>query len=131
ATSSATTVTVNTLPTVRITANGPTTFCTGDSVTLTSDSTNAYLWSNNASTQSIKIKSSGNFKVKITDGNGCSATSSATTVTANALPTATITASGATTFCNGDSVILTSNSANTYLWNNNATFQSIKVRSSG
>lgn len=46
-----------------ITASGPTTFCNGDSVTLTASSGSTYLWSNGASTQSIKAKVSGNYTV--------------------------------------------------------------------
>jgi uncharacterized protein (TIGR02145 family) len=43
----------------------------------------------------------------------------------------TITASGSTIFCQNDSVILTSSSANSYSWSNGATTQSITVLSSG
>lgn len=45
--------------------------------------------------------------------------------------TATITPSGATTFCQGGSVILTSSTASSYLWNTGATTQSITVTTSG
>ncbi|MEI7801708.1 MAG: M4 family metallopeptidase, partial [Bacteroidota bacterium] len=42
-----------------------------------------------------------------------------------------ITPSGATTFCQGGSVTLTSSAANAYLWSNGATTQSILVSASG
>lgn len=42
-----------------------------------------------------------------------------------------ITASGPTTFCVGDSVILSANTASNYLWSNGATTQSITVYTSG
>jgi len=130
-TSSSTSVTVNVLPSVSISASGSKTFCQGDSVTLTATAANAYLWNNGATIQSVKVKASGNFSVKITDNNACSNTSSTTSVTVNALPSVTITASGSTTFCQGDSVTLTATAANAYLWNNGATTQSVKVKSSG
>ncbi|HEX7140500.1 MAG TPA: hypothetical protein VF219_21795, partial [Vicinamibacterales bacterium] len=131
ATSAATTVTVNPLPTPAISASGATTFCSGGSVTLTASSASSYLWSNGATTQSIIVNTSGNYSVTETDSNGCSATSQATTVTAFALPAPTISASGATTFCAGGSVTLTASSASSYLWSNGATTQAINVNTSG
>jgi gliding motility-associated-like protein len=127
-------VTVNPLPaTPTITAEGPTTFCAGNSVTLTSSAGTTYLWSTGATTESINVTTSGSYKVRVTNVNGCqSAESVATIVTVNPLPaTPTITAGGPTTFCDGDSVTLTSSSGSTYLWSNGAITQSINVATSG
>ena len=56
----------------------------------------------------------------------------AVTVTVNALPsTPTISANGATSFCTGGSVELTSSSATGNVWSNNATTQAITVTTSG
>ena len=132
--STATTVTVNPLPsTPTISAGGATTFCAGGSVTLTSSAATSYLWSNGATTQSITVNASGTFTVVVKNANGCSsATSATTTVTVNPLPaTPTIGASGATTFCAPGSVTLTSIAATSYLWSNAATTQSITVSASG
>ncbi len=53
-------------------------------------------------------------------------------LTINALPaTPVITPNGATTFCQGGSVILTSSAAPSYLWSTGATTQSITVNTSG
>jgi gliding motility-associated-like protein len=134
AASAATLVTVNTLPiTPTITAGGPTTFCAGGSVTLTSSPEATYLWSNGATTQSINVTTAGSYSVRVKNASGCqSASSVATIVTVNALPAApTITASGPTTFCAGGSVTLTSSAGSTYLWSNGATTSSINVTSSG
>ena len=79
-------VTVST-PTATITADGPTTFCSGGSVTLTANAGASYLWSTGATTQSILVTTSGNYSVTVTDANNCSATSAPTTVTLNTLPT--------------------------------------------
>ncbi|MBL7774153.1 MAG: fibronectin type III domain-containing protein [Chitinophagaceae bacterium] len=46
-------------------------------------------------------------------------------------PAPIITASGPTSFCNGDSVILTCNASSNYLWSNGATTQSITVNTAG
>jgi gliding motility-associated-like protein len=134
AASAATVVTVNALPvTPTISDGGPTTFCAGSNVTLTSSAGTNYLWSNSATTQSINVTATGSYSVQVTDANGCqSAASVATVVTVNALPaTPTITAGGPTTFCTGGSVTLTSGSETSYLWSNAETTQNINVTTAG
>jgi hypothetical protein len=100
--SSTTAVTVNPLPpTPSITPGGPTTFCTGGSVTLTSDSATGNQWNLNgnpiggATNTTYIATASGSYTVRVTDGNNCSATSSATVVTVDTMPT-TPTISGTT-----------------------------------
>ena len=132
--SSAINVTVNSLPIVpTITAGGPTTFCAGGSVTLTSSAGTSYLWSNGATTPGINVTTSGSYTVRVTNVPGCqSAVSSATAVTVNALPvTPVITAGGPTTFCAGGSVTLTSSTGTGYLWSNGAVTPSINVTTPG
>ncbi|WP_316633121.1 T9SS sorting signal type C domain-containing protein [uncultured Flavobacterium sp.] len=132
--SAATTVTVNPKPaTPIISASGSTTFCEGGNVTLTSSAGTSYLWSTGATTQSIVVSASGSYTVQITNASGClSLASAATTVTVNPKPaTPTISASGPTTFCEGDSVTLTSSAGSSYLWSTGATTQSIMVTTSG
>lgn len=133
ATTNAITVTVNASPTApTINANGPTTFCNGDTVILTSSQTSGIVWSNNATSASITVVSSGSYDVTYTDGNGCSATSAATSVTVNANPSApVVTASGSTSFCTGDSVMLSSSQGSGNLWSTGATTQDIYVSQSG
>ena len=69
-------VTVNPLPAPSITASGPTSFCNGDSVTLTAAASASYLWSTSATDtlQSITVNASGTYTVTITNGTGCSST---------------------------------------------------------
>lgn len=82
AVSSPTVVTVYSLPTATITAGGPTSFCSGGSVTLTASSGSSYLWSpGNQTSQSITVSSGGTYNVRVTNSNGCSSTSSNTSVT--------------------------------------------------
>lgn len=61
------TITVNSIGTT-VTTSGPTTFCPGDSVTLTASTGDTYEWSTGATTQSIVAKTSGVYSVKITKG---------------------------------------------------------------
>jgi gliding motility-associated-like protein len=133
AASAATVVKVNALPvTPTITAGGPTAFCAGGSVTLTSGAGSAYLWSNGATTPGINVTTPGSYTVKVTDANGCqSAASVPTLVTVNALPVPTISADDPTTFCAGSSVTLTSSTGTGYLWSTGATTASINITTSG
>ncbi|HEY1017929.1 MAG TPA: HYR domain-containing protein, partial [Sediminibacterium sp.] len=82
---STTTITVNALPTVTISANGPSSFCGGGNVVLTASAGSSYLWSNNATTQSITVSNSGSYTVTVSNGT-CSATSAPTVVTVSANP---------------------------------------------
>jgi gliding motility-associated-like protein len=127
-------VVVNQLPqSPIITAAGPTTVCAGSSVTLQSNQPSGNLWSTGSTANSITVNTSGNYSVSYTDANNCtSLVSNPVMVTIQALaPTPTISASGPTTFCENDSVVLTCSQAQTYLWNNGATTPSITVYSSG
>lgn len=127
------TVTVNPVPsTPTITANGPLTFCAGNSVTLTSSAATSYLWSTGATTQAITVSTSGTYSLTVSNVSGCTAGSAATTVTVNANPsTPVVTASGPVTFCAGGSVTLSSSSAFNNLWNTGDTTQSIVVTTGG
>jgi len=128
------TVTVNALPAKPvITPGGPTTFCSGGSVALNSSAALGNTWSTAATTQGITINSTGSYTVRVTDGNGCvSPISDAITVTVNGLPAKpAITASGATTFCQGGSVTLSSPAAAVYTWSNGGATQKVTINQSG
>jgi hypothetical protein len=106
ATSVMVTVSYYTVSVPVINPSGATTFCNGNSVTLSSSSGSAYLWSNGATGNSINVTSSGSFFVTVTDANGCQATSATLPVTVNPLPSASI--AGGTTVCqNATSPFLT------------------------
>ncbi|MBL7923218.1 MAG: T9SS type A sorting domain-containing protein [Bacteroidia bacterium] len=131
ATSAATTVTVGSAPIPSITASGPTSICSGGSVTLTASTGIAYLWSNGQTTSSITVSTAGTYTVRVTQSGGCSATSFGTSITTGSAPVPTITASGPTTFCSGGSVTLTASNGTAYLWSNGATTKSVSISTSG
>ncbi len=133
AVSSPVVVTVNPLPArPTVTADAPLAFCAGNSVTLTSSSAAAYLWSNGAATRSITIGESGTYTVQ-TIANGCTSqpgTESIVTVTQNpAAPTITYT--GSLRFCQGDSIQLSSSAPTGNIWSTGETSQSIWARIGG
>jgi hypothetical protein len=124
-------VTVNPTPEATITASGPTTFCTGGSVTLTATGGASYLWSNGSTDASITVTNGGTYSVVATSAAGCVSAATSTTVTVNPLPTASISADGSTTFCAGGSVTLTATGGTSYLWSNGSTDASITVTNGG
>lgn len=114
-----------------ISASGPTTFCAGGSVTLTSSSATDNVWSTGETTQSITVSTSGSYLLRIQVG-ACSSSTTNQIVTVNALPaTPTISASGSTGICAGSSVTLTSSAASGNTWSSGETTQSITVSTAG
>ena len=108
-------VTVNPLPTVAITADGPTALCQGATVTLTASGAASYLWSpGGETTAAITVNAAGTYSVVGTDANGCK-NSASQSVTVNPLPTVAITADGPTALCQGATVTLTASGATSYL----------------
>jgi PKD repeat protein len=124
------TVTVNAVPVATVSASGPTTFCNGNNVVLTSSPGSSYLWSNGLTAQSITVTTSGNYSVAVSNGS-CSANSGITAVTVNTTGVASITPGGPTTFCQGGNVTLTANAGNGYNWSTGAGTQTINVTASG
>jgi hypothetical protein len=114
-----------------ISSSGPTSFCPGGYVTLTSSNADSYLWSNGETTRSITANATGSYTVT-TEKDGCSETSNPKSVDADAGPTVpTVTANGSLDVCPGAVLVLTSSSANEYEWSNGATTRSIVVTSPG
>ena len=66
---------------------GTTSFCQGNSTTLTASNGATYRWSNGATTPSVLVNQSGTFAVTVTNSNGCTGSASQT-VTAIAPPKA-------------------------------------------
>ncbi|MFT4981011.1 MAG: hypothetical protein ACI9UR_000858, partial [Bacteroidia bacterium] len=114
-----------------ITAGGLTTFCDGDSVVLSAAPGNTYLWSTGETTESITVYTSGVYTVNMITNDGCEGDSDPTSVTVNANPIPTISPVGLTTFCDGGSVTLTTESFVSYLWSTGETTQSITASTGG
>jgi Ig-like domain CHU_C associated/PKD domain/Secretion system C-terminal sorting domain len=113
----ATTVVVKTIPIPVLSTTGSATMCQGDSVQLRIRGGASYVWSNNLTDTSFWTKANGTYAVTVTSDSGCTAVTSKQVIV-NALPTATITANGSTTFCQGGDVTLVANAGTrlTYQW---------------
>ena len=130
-------VTVNPLPEKpSITREGTTTFCEGQTLALTANSTSSsvqYNWSSNERTRRITIGRNGNFSLSVTDPNGCtSPVSDAVSVVVNPLPAPPVISANRTpNICENESVVFTANSQTAYTWSNGQTTQSITANIAG
>jgi hypothetical protein len=107
------TITGNVIP-------GPVTLCTGQSTNLTAvNGYTSYLWSTNATTQTITTSTTGNFNVMVTSGS-CSNISPTISVALNPDETPTVASTGATS-CAGV-YTLSSTPAASYTWTGPAGF---------
>ncbi len=104
--------------------SGSLSVCQGSSSTLSAPAGFTYLWSTGATTQTINVTAAGSYTVTITDGLGCS-NSSTVAVSVNTRPTVTV--SGSATVCAGQSVTLTAVGGATYLWNTGVTTNTLTV----
>ena len=123
ATSSAAAITSSSITTPSISSSGSTTLCSGSNVTLSVPTGySSYLWSNGATTSATSVSASGNYSVTLTNADGCSTTTSATAVTVNTPPTASITSTGTGAICAGSSETLSATSGmSSYQWYANGT----------
>lgn len=104
-------MTINSPTQAAVTAGSSTTFCQGGQVLLSANTGPGltYQWKKNstiisgATSSSYAAKTTGNYNVVITNGFGCTSSSSQVAVTSNLKPTAILSAVGNTTFCPGDS----------------------------
>jgi hypothetical protein len=119
-------------------------FCKGDSIILTWQvpvgplypvTYSGFQWTTGNSaytTKSIVAKTSGTYSLTINTVDGCSETTTQSVVVDTAAPPVpTITASGATTVCEGINVILKSSSAVNNKWNGGSLLDSLIVTISG
>lgn len=131
-TSTPTTITVNSNPTAVLTNLSSTSFCTGDSVRLVAAPPGiSYLWSTGETNDTIAVYSSSVISVTVTDANSCSDQSGTVNINVSNAPAPSISLSGNATFCEGDSVILTSSASDSYLWNTGANTQTITAFNTG
>lgn len=110
-------IVVNPLPGPSIYNDGPLSFCVGDSVTLWTDSTDAYTWSDGTNTVGtdslITVTTSGTYTVTVEDEMGCQNTTNETVTVFN-LPS--IDGGNDGTICEGDSIQVTATGGVSFDW---------------
>ena len=118
------TVTVNAVPVVAISGN--TTLCAGESTTLTASGADSYVWSNGATTASVTLTPSSDSTLTVVGTtNGCSSNVVSSSIVVNAIPSVSV--SGTTAICEGESTTLTASGADSYVWSNGATTASVTL----
>ncbi|MES2388694.1 MAG: T9SS type A sorting domain-containing protein [Bacteroidota bacterium] len=115
-----------------VAASGALTFCRGENINLSASLADRYLWSNGATTQTIRVDTAGTYSVQVISGSCTSLPSGAMVVSVLPAPARPdITASGSLTIADGDSVMLSGPAGFTYLWSTGQTSQSIWAHSAG
>ncbi|WP_421920184.1 hypothetical protein [Marinifilum sp.] len=99
-------------------------FCQGDSVILTSNfASGTYLWNTGETTQSITVKTAGNYSVIVSDINGCTGTDD---VNVTVHPNPIIDLGSDQVTCDGLAVMLDAgHPGSSYIWSNGETLQAI------
>jgi hypothetical protein len=117
------TVTVNAFPIAD--AGEDQTICQGDTITLTANGGDAYLWSNGQTTQSIEVSpiADTTYTVEVSTNNCVSSDS----VVISVLESPNLTATENSTIVQGDSITLTADGSNNYQWSTGETATSITV----
>lgn len=117
---------------IEVTANGPLSFCSGQSVTLTAATGfSNYIWSNGASGNSTVITEGGEYFVTA-EGGACGGISDDVVVTVNVVEPMTVTPTGPLSVCQGETTTLEAEDGfSNYEWSNGETGQSLEVSSAG
>lgn len=122
-----------------IAVNGNLTFCEGSSAALSVPTQTGvnYQWKRNnvnvgTNANNFTATQSGTYTVEVSNNCGLVLSNNNITITVNSVPaTPSISANGPLSFCQGQNVVLSLPSAQSYLWSNGATTQSITVNTSG
>ena len=110
-------VTVNPLPAINAGADAA--ICTGETITLTGNGGQTYSWNNSVvNGAAFAPAATATYTLTGTDANGCTNTDDIL-VTVNSLPA--ISAGTDVTICAGETVTLSGNGGQTYVWNNSVT----------
>lgn len=116
---------------VSINVDGGTSLCPGETVTLSVPAGESYSWSNGETTQSITVSAGGNYSAIVWNDGECASLSNNVLVNIITEEAPEVAIVGEDIFCQGGSVVLSSTPAQTYLWSNGLTTQSIVVEASG
>lgn len=112
-----------------ISAQGSTTICQGESVTLSSSYSSDNEWSTGAFDEEIVVSTAGLYTVTVTDGLGCSSTSDPIEVVVNNTPAAPqfFSNTGLASTCEGEALILSTDYSENIEWSTGEETQFIDV----
>jgi gliding motility-associated-like protein len=109
--------------------SGSTSFCTGNSTILDAGTWVDYLWSDTSTGSSITVNTAGTYTVTITDGNGCTNSTSVDVVESTSLSPSIV---GNLSYCpNGSTTLDAGFGFATYEWSDGSMDQTLEVMTSG
>ena len=106
---------------------GSTTFCSGGSTQLNVGVYSQYMWTGGATSQAITVSAPGDYYVTVTDANGCTGTDMVQVEESDML----VLNVQDTALCEGESVVLSVGSFDTYDWSTTESTPTIEVSSGG
>ncbi len=101
------------------------TICSGNNITLTANGATTYTWSNTSNLSSITVNPVVTSFYTVTGTIGTCTSQAVSTV--SVIPSATISVSGNTLICSGQSTTLTASGSSNYIWNSGLTTNTISV----
>lgn len=101
------------------------TICSGSTTTLTATGASSYTWSTGAISSSLVVSPISTTSYSVMGSNGSCTNQAVSTV--SVIPNSTISVTGNTLICGGQSTTLTASGSGSYTWNNGATTSSISV----
>ncbi len=124
-------------PTVAIEALGNTSLCTGSTVELISNQSAGNVWNDGTTGDNMIVAETGTYSLTYTDANGCTAQSNEINVNVSDAPAPTISTASSTSICEGETITISSSTADSYQWYlngvaiDNATSSSVDVSAEG
>jgi len=109
--------------------SGSTSFCTGTSTILDAGSWINYIWTDGSTGTSITVATAGTYSVTVTDGNGCTGTTSVDIIESTSLNPTIV---GNLSYCpNGSTILDAGFGFDTYAWSDGSMDQTLEVMTSG
>lgn len=117
---------ITVLPGPTLSTSGPSSFCTGQSASITVTGGNTYSWNTGQTTATINVSPSSTttYTVTATGSNGCTATA---THLLSLFPNPSPNIFGGTIICSGQSATLTATGGTGYTWSSGQTTSSINI----
>ncbi len=124
---SSTSISLSVTPTPTLAFQGVTAICTGQSASLAVNGASTYSWNTGATTNSISVNPLSTTVYSVTGTNILNGCSSGLTITLAVAPLPTVSISGPSVICTGQSVALLGSGASNYTWSTGSTQASISV----
>lgn len=107
--------------------SGVTSICEGQSTTLLAGGANTYIWNNTTTSPFITVSPAATTSYSLAGFNSVTSCSNSANITVTVVPQPTLSVSGQTAICLGDTAVLFVSGANSDVWNTGSNLNSISV----